>query len=99
MTVTDRESTTSIGVNPQVSNVSESFDVAVAAEVQSCVAGLLPEDLDRIVAQLDTGHAGVPREIDRPLLARLRNRMDRELSADERKHFSRLLKNPWRWGR
>lgn len=70
---------------------STGFGADAAAETKSTIASLETPDVERIVRYLDTNRDLIPPEIDRPTLARLRNRLGRDLTDWERKEFRRIF--------
>ncbi|MDE0148130.1 MAG: NYN domain-containing protein [Rhodospirillaceae bacterium] len=70
---------------------STGFGADAAVETKSTIASLETPDVERIVRYLDTNRDLIPPEIDRPTLARLRNRLGRDLTDWERKEFRRIF--------
>ncbi|MCY3827689.1 MAG: NYN domain-containing protein [Rhodospirillaceae bacterium] len=70
---------------------STGFGADAEAETKSTIASLETPDVERIVRYLDTNRDLIPPEIDRPTLARLRNRLGRDLTDWERKEFRRIF--------
>lgn len=63
------------------------FIEATTKEIDVAVAEVDAVDLMRWVAHMDANHNQIPPEIDRRVLALIRNRLDRNLSDAERKEY------------
>lgn len=67
------------------------FGASAAAESQITVDGLEASDVERYVDYLDANRDRIPSEIDRQTLARLGDRLGRDLTDDERKEYRRIF--------
>ena len=65
----------------------DEFQAAVTAEVANMIGALSVTDLERHAQFLDANPGRVHSDIDRPMLASLRNRLNRDLSDTERKEY------------
>ena len=66
---------------------ADDFRTIVDAEVKSTIETLSTLDLDRYAQSLDSRPGHIHSDIDRPTLARLRNRLDRDLTDTERRQY------------
>ena len=78
---------------------SAGIEAAASAESKITIDGLTPSDLEHCVNHLDMNQDRIPPDIDRPTLARLRNRLDRDLTDDERKEYRKILASELRAAR
>jgi hypothetical protein len=70
---------------------ADPFDASAAVESKATIKALIPSDRRRIVDHLDANRDQIPPEIDRPMLARLRNRLGRDLTDAERKRYRTIF--------
>ena len=69
----------------------DGFPAILASETTSAIAALTPSDLERHAQFVDSNPGRIHRDLDRPTLARLRNRLDRDLTESERKEYRRAF--------
>ena len=69
----------------------DSFPAIVASEVNKLINSLNASDIDRHVEFLNANPGRIHSDIDRRTLASLRNRLDRDLTDDERKEYRKML--------
>ena len=67
------------------------LEACAAAESKFTIDELDASDIARYVNHLDVNENRIPSDIDRPTLARLRNRLGRDLTEDERKEYRRIF--------
>jgi hypothetical protein len=70
---------------------ADPFATSAAVESRATIRTLIPSDKRRIVEHLDANQEQIPPEIDRPTLARLRNRLGRDLTDAERKRYRTIF--------
>jgi hypothetical protein len=70
---------------------ADPFDASAAVESKATIKSLIPSDIRRFVDHLDANRDQIPPEIDRPTLARLRNRLGRDLTDAERKRYRTIF--------
>ena len=78
---------------------SVEFEASVAAESKSAIEALEVSEIERYVEYLDENLDRIPADIDRPTLARLRNRLGRDLAGDERKEYRKIFASELRSAR
>lgn len=78
---------------------SVGFEDSAAAESKSTIETLEASDIERYIEYLDENLNRIPADIDRPTLARLRNRLGRDLTDDERKEYRRIFASELRSAR
>ena len=69
----------------------DDFRAIVTSEADSIIAALGAPDLDRHVKYLNANPGRIHYDVDRPTLARLRNRLGRDLTDGERKEYRQML--------
>lgn len=86
---------------PQGADPSASTGIEASAVAESKIAteGLDASEIERFVQYLDMNQDRIPADIDRPTLARLRNRLGRDLTDDERKEYRRIFASELRAAR
>jgi len=67
------------------------FKADAAIEAKTAIGALEASIIARYVSYMDTNQDRIPSEIDRPTLARLRLRLDRELTEIERKVYRKIF--------
>ena len=70
---------------------SDEFDASATAEARRTIAGLDQARIGQYIRHLDASRNEIPSEIDRPTLARLRNRLGRDLTDQERRQYRTLF--------
>lgn len=97
MSVSDRSIQPGRTVSPQSrannSTLSQSTEFKINAAIESkvTIGALEAPDVARYVDYMDTNQDRIPSELDRPTLARLRLRLERDLTELERKEYRRIF--------
>ena len=69
----------------------DDFRAIVASETTIAIKALTPSDLERHTQFVNSNPGRIHQDLDRPTLARLRSRLDRDLTENERKEYRRAF--------
>ncbi len=78
--------------NQDNSGHRDGFSGSAAAEISECIRSLGGAEIDRHHEYMEANHGHIHPDIDRPTLARLRRRLDRDLTDKERKSYRKMFR-------